>query len=442
MADAPSNGTSTEAPASQTSGGAVLDELRSLIIGPEQTELRRLQERLDNLKPHAAEVGQVLAEAIHLRSRQDHQLTNALLDTVEEALHTSVRKNPRVLLDVLFPLIGPAIRMAIASTMRSMIESLNHSLAVSLSLRGIKWRLESLRTGKPFAEVVLLHTLDYGVEQVFLIHRESGLLLRHVAAKAGASQDPDLISGMLTAIQDFIRDSFGVQGHEGLATVQIGELTVWIEQGPQAVVAAVVRGSGPRELRTLFQEAVEAIHLEQRENLEDFRGDTAPFESSRHHLEACLLMQYKPYARRTSPLLWVLCAAILGALGFWAVWIIQERQRWTNFLEKLKAEPGIVLATAERKDGKYVMAGLRDPLATEPHRLLQEAHLDSSKVISRWEPYHAIYPAFILNRANTLLAPPGTVQLSLANGVLQATGAAPHAWIVEAESLARLIPGV
>jgi hypothetical protein len=138
MADSPTNGTSTKGPTPEASDGEVLDELRSLIVGPEQTQLRRLQERLDGLTLRAETVGQVLPEAIHLRSRQDHQLTNALLDTVEEALHTSVRKNPRVLLDILFPLIGPAIRRAIASALRSMLDSLNHSLDVSISLRGVK----------------------------------------------------------------------------------------------------------------------------------------------------------------------------------------------------------------------------------------------------------------------------------------------------------------
>ena len=169
MTNSPANGTPSEAVTPRTPDGEVLDELRTLIVGPEQTQLRRLQQRLDNLKPRAADVGEALPEAIHLRSGQDRQLANALLGPVEEALHASVRKNPRVLLDILFPLIGPAIRKAIASALHSMIDSLNHSLDVSISLRGVKWQLEALRTGKPFAEVVLLHMLRYRVEQVFLI---------------------------------------------------------------------------------------------------------------------------------------------------------------------------------------------------------------------------------------------------------------------------------
>ena len=73
---------------------------------------------------------------------------------------------------------------------------------------------------------------------------------------------------------------------------------------------------------------------------------------------------------------------------------------------------------------------------------MRQAQLDPSDVVSRWEPYQALHPPFILYRANALLSPPDTVQLSLDNGVLHARGAAPHGWIMEAARLARLIPGV
>src|SRR4051812_23187242 len=95
-----------------------LDELRRLLVGPEQQELVRLRERLDEqdaLLP--SDVSRVLPEAVTLRSRQDKKVTEALLPTVEEAIGISVRKNPQTLVDALFPVIGPAIRKAIAEAL-------------------------------------------------------------------------------------------------------------------------------------------------------------------------------------------------------------------------------------------------------------------------------------------------------------------------------------
>ena len=93
---------------------------------------------------------------------------------------------------------------------------MNQTLGRSFSAQGLKWRLEAWRTGKALREVVLLRTLVYRVEQVFLIHRETGLLLQHVSAgPRRASQDADMVSGMLTAIRDFVQDSFGGKERAG-----------------------------------------------------------------------------------------------------------------------------------------------------------------------------------------------------------------------------------
>ena len=54
-----------------------------------------------------------------------------------------------------------------------MMESLNRTVEHSFSWRALAWRWTALRTGKPFAEIVLLNTLEYRVEQVFLVHAES-----------------------------------------------------------------------------------------------------------------------------------------------------------------------------------------------------------------------------------------------------------------------------
>ena len=55
--------------------------------------------------------------------------------------------------------------------------------------RSLKWRFEAWRTGRPFAEIVLLKTLVYRVDQVFLIHKETGLLLQHVVADEVRAKD-------------------------------------------------------------------------------------------------------------------------------------------------------------------------------------------------------------------------------------------------------------
>lgn len=426
----------------------LMKELRLLILAPEQKELSQLKHRLDDSEVYAKETSNILPRAIRLSLGQSDDLTEAIQPSVEAAIKVSVKKDPSTLVEALFPVMGPAIRKAIAQALSSMLQTLNQTMENSLSFQGLKWRLESIRTGRSFAEIVMLKTLLYRVEQVFLIHKETGLLLQHLISPALLSksdeiQDADMVSGMFTAIQDFVRDSFGVK-NQSLEELQVGELTVWIEQGPQAFLAGVLRGNAPKELRPLFQEALEKIHLETKNDLKDFQGDASVFETVRPWLEDCLQSQYevKDKEKKTSPALW----AVVGVLSFlllsWAIYSFWHYWHWQNYLTLLSKEPGIVITRIDKEGGKYFVSGLLDPLAKNPEEIRKQAGLSESKVITQWEPYQAIKAEFILARAKKILDPPQTITLKVEGDALVASGTASHQWIRETRRWSRLIAGI
>ena len=419
-----------------------LDELRALLVGPEQRELMALQSQLLDPAMQVRTVSRVLPDAIAMRA-DDTQLARALAPSIEFAVTSSVQRDPRPLADALFPVMGPAIRKAIVHTLASMMETLNRTVEHSVSWRAVQWRWTAMRTGRPFAEVVLLNTLQYRVEQVFLIHRETGLLLQHLSASVVAAQDGDQISAMLTAIRDFVHDSFAPDGGDTLDALRLGDLCVSVEQGPHAILACVVRGSVPYAVCTLFQSALESVHLQLGAELEGFKGDAAPFERARPILESCLVTQYRRPAGGTGHRRWIVAAAIvLLALGGWTIWRVREGRRWGAYLDRLRAEPGIVVLASDRRDGRFFVAGLRDPLARDPASLIASTGLAPESVASRWEPYQGLYPPFVVARARDLLRPPASVTLAYDNGVLTATGPAPERWIVDSERLAPAVAGV
>src|SRR2546428_1693638 len=149
---------------------AGIDKLRSLVLGPAEKQLAEVHARLTDPQRQLKEIAHLLPAAIAVRSRQDDQLTDAMAPTVAAALDRSIRKDPQPLADALFPVMGPAIRKSIAAALSGMIDSFNQSLAYSLSVRGLRWRFEALRTGRSFAEVGILPTLLYRVGQAVLIH--------------------------------------------------------------------------------------------------------------------------------------------------------------------------------------------------------------------------------------------------------------------------------
>jgi hypothetical protein len=273
-----------------------LTSLRAILLGPAEAEIQRLQRRLDDRYAQARDLSAVLPQAL-VHCSADPELARALAPPVEQAITASVRRDPKPLADAIFPIIGPAIRKAVAASLAAMVESMNRTLEHSVSWRAIRWRLEARRTGRTFGEVVLLHTLLYRIEQVFLIHRKTGLLLQYVRANPTAGADAQMVSAMLTAIRDFAQDSFRTADHDSLDSFEVGELSVWIEQGPEAVIAAVIRGNAPKDFRRTLQDAVERVHLQVGEALAAFSGDAQPFDATRPILEDCR----EPGCCRSSP---------------------------------------------------------------------------------------------------------------------------------------------
>jgi outer membrane protein OmpA-like peptidoglycan-associated protein len=89
----------------------------------------------------------------------------------------------------------------------------------------------------------------------------------------------------------------------------------------------------------------------------------------------------------------------------------------------------------ERRDGRWHVSGLRDPLAADPADLLAAAGLDADRVVGHWEPYQALNPAIVLRRMEATLSPPRSMSLSLAGGSIRAEGSAPEHWVEKARAL-------
>ncbi|MEP7272201.1 MAG: OmpA family protein, partial [Acidobacteriota bacterium] len=322
---------------------AKIAELRHLLVGTDRELAVRLKPHLDKIEPK--DLSRVLPTAIRLRSAQDHVLTDALMPTVAAALKIAVKRDPQAVAVAIFPIMAPAIRQAIATTFSQLVQSLDKALEYSLSWQGLKWRFEAQRTGKSFAEVVLYHTLLYRVEYVFLIHRATGLLLQHVSRDGAEGNNAEVISGMMSAIksawQDFMHDSFGNAPDSFLSELRVGDFNIWFEQGPDLILACVIRGSAPHEFRTDFMvPAIDAIHREHADEIARFEGDPDPFVTTRHRLESCQQSRYhskdepKP-GFRLSPYLAVPVILVLLVLGAWAFIWIRDSWRWQDYLTRL-----------------------------------------------------------------------------------------------------------
>ncbi len=97
----------------------------------------------------------------------------------------------------------------------------------------------------------------YFVEDVFLIHSD-GRLVSHQSRKFREAIDEDIFSGMLTVVQDFIKDSFK-RSRTALRRLEFGDSKILIERSPHTFLACVLLGQEPRLLPLYMIEVLKQV---------------------------------------------------------------------------------------------------------------------------------------------------------------------------------------
>ena len=422
--------------------GSDIANLRQLLFGKDYDDLLTLKAQFETLERYSASVAGIISEALHLRMSRDDSISKLLAPTIEYTLTESIQQNPVQFANVLYPVMGPAIRKSIHQSFAEILTNLNQLLEQSLSLRSLRWRFDAWRTGQSYAHIVMLHTLVYQVEQVFLIHRHSGLLIHHLTAANAISKDPDMISGMLTAIQDFMADSFSVNKTDTLNTLSMGELNLLVEHGPNSVLALVVRGTIPSELHELMVETSANIHRYYGHALTTYQGDNIALTGIETLLSVCLKSRHQPQNKRQPWLVYASLGLILALAMVGYLRDYQQQQLLKASLAKLQTQTGVVLLSVEANAKGYQVKGLLDPLANSPMQVIDPAIQAQLGLQWEFQPYLSLDPDILLKRIRQLLMPPPSVQLHLRQLTLQVSGNASQDWVQKLETRWPFITGL
>lgn len=241
-----------------------LDRLRRILLGIEQDRLEILTTDVEDLRLLLA----------------DKEALAALLSpSIEAAIQERVAQDPTQLVEILYPIIGQSVVRAVSEAIQDLARNVDARMRSTLTPDAALRRARGLMSGVSNAEMVLREALPFEVTEVFVIHRETGLLLRHLSLNAEAAPDRDLVSGMLTAIRDFVADAFGKSDGGELASVDYGDRRILLEAGEFVYLAVVVVGIEPTGFRSQLRDLIYTIENRYRFLLRNFRGDTADFAS-------------------------------------------------------------------------------------------------------------------------------------------------------------------
>ena len=137
------------------------------------------------------------------------------------------------------------------------------------------------------------------IEDLFLIHR-NGMLIEHHTRRLKITVDHDILSGMLTAILEFTRETFTYGEGGGLKKMDLGERTIFLDRGEYVTVAIVVRGEEPEDMSEEVSKLI--LDVEERyPEIEDWDGTVGAFKGLPEMLGAFVKGTYEKGFWRTGP---------------------------------------------------------------------------------------------------------------------------------------------
>ncbi|MBU3004857.1 OmpA family protein [Paraglaciecola arctica] len=389
---------------SSNSDTAQMRQIRQLVLGEDGLHVRQ------TLKDNARElVGEVFTEALHDRETQDGSVNKVLLPIVEKSVEKSIATNSDRFVSYLYPLIGSLVRKSVTAFITELLEKTNTLIENSLTIKGLTWRFKAWQSGVTFSQYAASQTFAFRVEQVFLIHRETGLLLNSVSLGLELEADADMVSSMLTAINDFVSDSFNTNTgkvEQNLDVVRTDDFTLLLKKGPKASVVAAITGNMPQGVANQLQTTLEEIHKLYDKELDKFDGDSIPFNNSEHQLRDCLMTVLKPEhdSSKKPWMAWTVVLLILLGCGFLLV------KRWNshelmNQVRLIDNAPGILLTSIETSGLEQIqLEVLRDPASVSIQEWLELNGIDSNLVIFKERAYLSLDPLLIKHKTEKIIA--------------------------------------
>jgi len=111
------------------------------------------------------------------------------------------------------------------------------------------------------------------VEDVFLLNHKDGLLIKHETRRLRPDVDTDILSGMLTAVQAFVKDALRGDDYADLNEMTVGHMHILIGRGKWLVLAARIEGDGSQSWTTQIERCIKDMEDHHWDQIEDWDGD-------------------------------------------------------------------------------------------------------------------------------------------------------------------------
>ena len=308
------------------------------------------------------EIARAIAPEVALSIREQIRLdkdaiSNTLGPEMGKAIKAQIELERDAMVDALYPVIGSTI----SKYMVEVVQEINHKVETTLSPEGIKRKIRAKMQGVSEAELIFKESVGYYVRAIFLIDKDSGLVIQEIQLPGEQHLDSDMIAGMLTAIRTFANEC--IRENSELDSIDYGDWQIPIEVAGYCYLAVVVAGEPPKQFITKIRQILGEIVLEHGEAIQNFDGNLADVPPGIEVKLKQLSESEKDKPKKSSPVLLWLLIFILGAIFIpWG--IVRYRARIARQIEQtvaiqLDAAPALSVyrLNSQVQDGKLTLSG-------------------------------------------------------------------------------------
>jgi hypothetical protein len=212
-------------------------QLRDILLRDDRETLSAVKKVLDDKALLSDRISPIVEEHLeNMRQNFPQEYEQLVNKMIEQKLKSSQKE----IVEVIYPVLGQMITKFISLQFQMLKESIDKQVKETFSTKTIMDKIKYRIFGVKTADIIIASADVPFVEEVFVIQKNSGLLLGSAALYP--TENRDAVAGMLTAIKDFVEDAFE-KDKEDLETINYGTYRVMLYSFPTYYFAMALSGS-------------------------------------------------------------------------------------------------------------------------------------------------------------------------------------------------------
>ena len=203
------------------------------------------------------------------------ELSDSLQKVIAPAISKEIANNQDVMIDALYPIMGGMISKYVTQSIKELMEQINQKIENGLSTERFKRKLKAKFTGVSETELLMEESSDTLISALFVIHKDTGLLISSASMAKYEIADPQMVASMASAIKDFINDWINKyqENKEEIQILSYGNATLYIESAGSVYVIAFLNSEPDYKLRSEINQFFASIVKQYALYFQNFNGD-------------------------------------------------------------------------------------------------------------------------------------------------------------------------